>query len=106
MSQSIYDFCFLHTNMKIDASFDLQTSLKDMSFRTNINIVDMQTNDTLILIDSKFAVAKKKAIVDAKIMTKSRNDLDSNSSLKFNDTVIERHENDTYLKQIAQSDHL
>jgi hypothetical protein len=92
--------------MKIDASFDLQTSLKDMSFRTNINIVDMQTNDTLILIDSKFAVAKKKAIVDAKIMTKSRNDLDSNSSLKFNDTVIERHENDTYLKQIAQSDHL
>jgi hypothetical protein len=29
MSQSIYDLCLLHTNMKIDTSFDLQTDLKD-----------------------------------------------------------------------------
>jgi hypothetical protein len=49
----------------------------------------MQTNDILILIDSNFAVAKEKTIVNAKIMIKSRNDLDSNSSLKFNDTIIE-----------------
>jgi hypothetical protein len=65
----------------------------------------MQTSDTLILIDSNFAAAKKKAITDAKIMIKSRDNLESNSSLKFNDTIIERQENDIYLKQISQSDH-
>jgi hypothetical protein len=36
----------------------------------------MQTNNILILIDSNFAAAKKKAIINAKIMTKSRNSLD------------------------------
>jgi hypothetical protein len=66
----------------------------------------MQTNDIFILIDSNFAIAKEKTIVNAKIMIKSRNDLDLNSSLKFNDTVIERQENDIYLRQIAQSDYL
>jgi hypothetical protein len=91
--------------MKIDTSFDLQTDLKDSHFRTNMSIIDMQTNDILILIDSNFAVAKKKAIIDAKIMIKSRNNLESNSSLKFNDTIIERQENDIYLRQISQFDH-
>jgi hypothetical protein len=71
-----------------------------------MNIVDMQTNNILILIDSNFAITKKKAIIDAKIMIKSRNNLESNFSLKFNDTIIERQENDIYLKQISQSDHL
>jgi hypothetical protein len=71
-----------------------------------MNIVDMQIDDTLILIDLNFATAEKKAIIDAKIMTKSRDHLDPNSSLKFNDTIIERQENDIYLRQISQSDHL
>jgi hypothetical protein len=65
----------------------------------------MQTNDILILIDLNFAAAKEKAIIDVKIMIKSRDHLDSNSSLKFNDTIIEREENDIYLRQISQSDH-
>ncbi len=101
MSQSIYDLCLLHTDMKIDTLFDLQTDLKDDHFRTNMSIVDMQTNDILILVDSNFAAAKKKAITDAKIMTKSRDNLESNFSLKFNDTIIERQENDIYLKQTS-----
>jgi hypothetical protein len=93
--------------MKIDTSSDLQTDLKDdLLLRTNMSIVNMQTNDILILIDSNFAAAKKKAITDAKIMTKSRNNLESNFSLKFNDTIIERQENDIYLRQISQFDHL
>jgi hypothetical protein len=76
--------------MKFDTSFDLQTDLNDSHFRTNMSIVNMQTNDILILIDSYFAAAKKKAITDAKIMIKSRNNFESNFSLKFNDTIIER----------------
>jgi hypothetical protein len=91
--------------MKIDTSSDLQTDLKDNFLRTDMSIVYMQTNNTLILIDSKFAAAKEKTIVDAKIMIKSRDDLDSIFSLKINDTVIERQENGIYLKQIVQFDH-
>jgi hypothetical protein len=91
--------------MKIDTSFDLQTDLKDDHLRTNMSIVDMQTNDILILVDSNFAAAKEKAIIDAKIMIKSRDNLESNSSLKFNNTIIERQENDIYLRQILQFDH-
>ncbi len=106
MSQSIYDFCFLHTNMKIDTSSNLQTDLKNNFLHTNTNIVNMQTNDIMILIDSNFAAAKEKAIVDDKIMIKSRDDLDSNFSLKFNDTIIELQENVIYLKQISQSNYL
>jgi hypothetical protein len=105
MSQSIYDFYFLHTNIKTDTSSDLQTNLKDDSLRTNMSIVNMQTNNILILINLNFAVAKEKAIVNVKIMIKSRNDLNSNFSLKFYDTVIKRQENDIYLKQISQFDH-
>jgi hypothetical protein len=71
-----------------------------------MNIIDMQTDDILILVDLNFAAAKEKAIIDVKIMTKSRDHFDSNSSLKFNDTIIERQENDIYLRQISQSDHL
>jgi hypothetical protein len=38
-------------------------------------------------------------------MIKSRNNLELNISLKFNDTIIERQENDIYLKQIFQFNH-
>jgi hypothetical protein len=105
MSQSIYDFCLLHINMKIDTLSDLQTDLKDILRRTNMSIVNMQTNDIFILIDSNFSAAKEKIIVNAKIMIKFRNDLDSNFLLKFNDTIIERQKKNIYLKQIAQFDH-
>jgi hypothetical protein len=65
----------------------------------------MQIDDTLIFVDANFAAAKEKTIINAKIMIKSRDCLDSNSSLKFNDTIIERQENDIYLRQISQFDH-
>ncbi len=63
----------------------------------------MQTDDTLILIDSDFTAAKEKAIVNAKIMTKSRDALDSKISIKFNNTIIARldldsDENEIYVE--------
>jgi hypothetical protein len=50
----------------------------------------MQTDDTLILADQSFAVVEKEAIHSAKIMTKTREQLTFENSLKFNDTRIER----------------
>ncbi len=105
MTQSTYDLCLLHTNMKIDTSSILQTDLKNDHSHTDMKIVDMQIDDTLIFVDANFAAAEEKTIINAKIMIKSRNCLDSNSSLKFNDTIIERQENDIYFRQISQSDH-
>jgi hypothetical protein len=50
----------------------------------------MQTDDTLILADQSFAVVEKEAVHSAKIMTKTREQLTFENSLKFNDTKIER----------------
>jgi hypothetical protein len=63
-----------------------------------MSIINMQTNNILILTNSNFAAAKKKTIIDTKIMIKSRNNLDLNFSLKFKDTIIKRQENDIYLR--------
>jgi hypothetical protein len=50
----------------------------------------MQTDDTFILADQSFAVIENEAIISAKIMIKTREQLISNNSLKFNDIKIER----------------
>jgi hypothetical protein len=50
----------------------------------------MQIDDTLILADQSFVVVEKEAIHSVKIMTKTREQLTSTNSLKFNDTQIER----------------
>jgi hypothetical protein len=49
----------------------------------------------------------KRRYIETKIMTKSREKLDSKNSIKFNDTIIAWFENDDiYLNQITQSNHL
>ncbi len=55
-----------------------------------MRIVSMQTDDTLILADQSFAVVEEEAIHSVKLMIKTRDQLISNNSLKFNDTRIER----------------
>jgi hypothetical protein len=50
----------------------------------------MQTDDILILADESFAVVENETIISDKIMIKTREQLISNNSLKFNDIRIER----------------
>jgi hypothetical protein len=50
----------------------------------------MQIDDTLILADQSFVVVEEEAIISVKIMIKTREQLTSINSLKFNDTRIER----------------
>jgi hypothetical protein len=52
----------------------------------------MQTDDILILIDQSFAIIENEAINSAKIMIKTREQLNFENALKFNDTRIERIE--------------
>ncbi len=96
MIQSTYDLCLLHISMKnfiqIDLKNDQETFLSKKNvfslFDSENEVVDFQTNDTLIFANQEFADKKKKAIVEAKIMIKSREKLDSKNSIKFNDTII------------------
>ncbi len=122
MIQSTYDSCLLHIDLKNVASSDSSThfyidikndhqkiflsrrnvfSLFDSatiststssSFICFSDVVDMQTDDILILADMNFAKREKQTIVETKIMTKSRNEFESTeaNSLKFNDTIIKR----------------
>ncbi len=101
-----------HANLvQIDLKDDQETFLSKRNvfslFDSANEVVDLQTNDTLIFANQEFADKKKKAIVEVKIMIKSREKLDSKNSIKFNDTIITRLENDDiYLNQITQSEHL
>jgi hypothetical protein len=100
--------------MKNLVQIDMKDDRKTFLSRRNVSslfdsaneVIDLQTNDILMLADLKFADAKKKAIVEAKIMTKLRKMLDSKISIKFNDTIIARFKNEIYLNQIIQFDHL
>jgi hypothetical protein len=77
MIQFTYDSCLLYIIIIIISHIDMR-------------IVSMQTDDTLILADQSFAAAEKEAVHSAKIMTKAREQLTSENSLKFNDIRIER----------------
>lgn len=107
MIQFIYDLCLLHTSLKeSDDADDFQITLKvdsQSSLYTAMKFVDTQTNNILILIfiNTNFVTAKDKAIVDAKIMMKSRDARDSNTSLKLNDKIIKRKEKKIYFRQIT-----
>jgi hypothetical protein len=89
-----------------DDADDFQITLKvdsQSSLYTAMKFVDTQTNNILILIfiNTNFVTAKDKAIVDAKIMMKSRDARDSNTSLKLNDKIIKRKEKKIYFRQIT-----
>jgi hypothetical protein len=69
--------------------------------RICMSIVDMQIDDTLILIDQSFVVVEKEAIHSVKIMTNSREQLSFAHFLRFNDIRIERIDSNDiiYLRQ-------
>jgi hypothetical protein len=88
--KSTYDSCLLHISIN----------------QTAFEIVEMQTDDTLMLADDRFADLKENKLVKAKLMFKSREKLTIFISIKFNDEVISRNEkNDSLiLNQSKQFD--
>jgi pheromone shutdown protein TraB len=88
MTQFTYDRCLL---------YKLDISLSD--------VVNMQTDDTLLLVDRSFAALKKKTIKSAKIMIKNRERFISDNLLKFNETRIERLNKALHLTRDSYSRH-
>ena len=78
MHQFIYDFCLLH----IDVTFEGKS----------FGVVNLQIDDTLILIDEHFAEVEKIKLHRVKLLAKFRKQLIIINSIKFNDD---------YLKQIS-----
>jgi hypothetical protein len=70
--------------------FESIESLKSLEHfeSESLEIVDMQIDDTLILVNSIFAIEKKKTIKKTKILTKTRDHLITKNSIKFNETKI------------------
>ena len=76
--ESTYDSCLFH-NIE---SFDL---------------IDLQTDDILILVSDDFAIVKNKTIKIIKFMIKKRECLIITQQLKFNDMKIEFQKNDSII---------
>ncbi len=90
-----------HTDKLNMISFTYNSCLLYIIDHICMSIVSMQTDDTLILADQSFAVVENETIISAKIMIKTREQLISNNSLKFNDIRIKRFDSNEsiYYKQ-------
>jgi hypothetical protein len=71
MMKSTYDFCLLFINQ--NESFE---------------VIEMQTDDTLMLEDDRFAELEENELKKAKLMFKKRKMLITFTSIKFNDEII------------------
>ena len=76
MIKSIFDSCFLY-------KFNF------------FAVVNMQTNDILMLVNNVFAIVKNQTIKKTKIMIKNRNKFIMNQSIKFNEIKIQLKSNET-----------
>ena len=74
MKKSTYDFCLLYSH-------------------ESFGIVEMQTDDILLLTIDDFANKEEKAVKSAKILIKNRTCLIFINSIKFNDMKIQLHFN-------------
>ena len=91
-------FVTYHTNYKEKLGMTKLIYDSCLLFRSEpLEIVEMQTNNTLILADNNFACTKEKAIKSAKIMIKDRKYLIPAHLLKFNDVQIKLDSKDIVL---------
>ncbi len=70
MTKSTYDFCLLFINQSV------------------FGLIEMQTDDTLMLRDDRFAELEENELKKAKLMFKKREMLITLTSIKFNDEMI------------------
>jgi hypothetical protein len=82
MAISTYDPCLLITIIE-----------------NGFGIVEMQTDDTIILIDELFSTLEKNELLNVKFITKPKEKLTPDSSLIFNGCVLTQDGNTMSLRQ-------
>jgi hypothetical protein len=82
MIKSTFDSCLLHIEFIEFILFE---------------VVDLQTDDTLILADDEFVALKENELTRARLTFKKREKLDLNTSIKFNNELIVLINDDNFL---------
>jgi hypothetical protein len=72
--------------MMIESTFD--SCLLHIEFINHFELVNLQTDDTLILADYEFVALEEKKLVRAHLTSKKREKLNLITSIKFNDELI------------------
>jgi hypothetical protein len=88
MIESTFDFCLLHIEF------------------IHFEIVDIQTDDTLILANDEFVTLKENELTRARLMFKKRKKFISTTLIKFNDDLIFLSDNFLLLTQSKQFDQI
>jgi hypothetical protein len=83
MIESIFDFCLLHI-----IQIEFAELINQLNFINHFEVIDIQTDDTLILADDEFAALEEKKLVRAHLTSKKREKLNLITSIKFNDELI------------------
>jgi hypothetical protein len=90
--------------MMIESTFD--SCLLHIEFINHFELVDLQTDDTLIFADDKFVALKKKKLIRAHLTSKKREKFNLIISIKFNDELIFLSDNSLLLIQSKQFDQI
>jgi hypothetical protein len=86
MIESTFDSCLLHINQISQIEFI--EFINQSNFISHFGIVDLQTDDTLILADDEFVALKENELARAHLTSKKREKLNLITSIKFNDELI------------------
>ncbi len=97
MIESIFDFCLLHI---------IQIESIEFIFINCFEVINIQTDDKLILADDEFVTLKQNELVRACLTFKQRKKLISTISIKFNDDLIFLSDNSLLLTQSKQFDQI
>jgi hypothetical protein len=106
MIESTFDSCLLHINQINQIEFI--EFINQSNFISHFEIVNLQTDDTLILADDEFVALEEKKLVRAHLTSKKREKLNLIISIKFNDELIilDNDDNSLLLTQSKQFDQI
>jgi hypothetical protein len=90
--------------MMIESTFD--SCLLHIEFINHFELVDLQTDDTLIFANDKFVTLKEKKLIRAHLTFKKREKLNLITSIKFNDELIFLSDNFLLFTQSKQFDQI
>jgi hypothetical protein len=83
MIESIFDFCLLHI-----IQIEFVELINQLNFINHFEVIDIQTDDTLILADDEFVTLEENELARAHLTFKRREKLNLITSIKFNDGLI------------------
>ncbi len=83
MIESIFDLCLLHI-----IQIEFVEFINQLNFINHFEVIDIQTDDTLILADNEFVTLKENELARAHLTFKRREKLNLITSIKFNDELI------------------